>query len=621
MKHWVTQTFDNDEHRLVLFIDDLDRCLPEVALEVLEALKLYLNIPGLLFVAGLDDHVISQVIVGHYSKHSVDADKARHYLAKIFQVEYHMEPSDTKASGFLDKRISELNKLTDGIWNRSLPDEISTTDDALRSYRPAVEKALRDLGSSNPREFTRLLNSLLVRAVAAREMPVKTEGSTEELRFAQGAQIFLIERILIRHLDLGAARRNPLLNSSFCHWLEKLSATRRDHPGLENILATRLPGESVGKGMPTPPDKEPRYIPEFQEIEELAGRIPHAPEALRVLNQQAWDLLLIPFDPTIAAATATTQALPSLEKGQDPDSFEIIEADIRDQLGLPEGPISDEDLKKVTELHLTFSKVSDLTPLKSLTSLRELSLRGTQVSDLTALKSLTSLQVLDLDGTQVSDFTVLKRLTSLQVLYLGGTDIRDLTDLEGLSDIQKLDLGHTRVSDLSVLRHLGALRVLDVKETPVIDLEPLEHLYEMVRLDLRGCHAFDLSPLRELCSLERLDTRGNQIRSLQPLEKLTELHHLGLNDTTVSEIAPIQNLVNLKNLYLARTGVIDLKPLQGLTALGNLILDSTKVADLSPLYGLKDCLRTLSLKMTPASRDVAAIKELREALPHTQISI
>jgi len=43
-----------EDDRMVIFIDDLDRCLPEVALQVLEALKLYFNIDGVAFVLGID---------------------------------------------------------------------------------------------------------------------------------------------------------------------------------------------------------------------------------------------------------------------------------------------------------------------------------------------------------------------------------------------------------------------------------------------------------------------------------------------------------------------------------------------------------------------------------------
>ncbi|MCA9712937.1 MAG: hypothetical protein KDK70_44340, partial [Myxococcales bacterium] len=40
---------------LLFLVDDLDRCLPEKAVEVLEAIKLFLEVPGCAFVIGVDD--------------------------------------------------------------------------------------------------------------------------------------------------------------------------------------------------------------------------------------------------------------------------------------------------------------------------------------------------------------------------------------------------------------------------------------------------------------------------------------------------------------------------------------------------------------------------------------
>jgi predicted KAP-like P-loop ATPase len=48
--------------RLVVFIDDLDRCLPDKAVEVLEAIKLFLDTTGCVFVLGLDQSVITRGI-------------------------------------------------------------------------------------------------------------------------------------------------------------------------------------------------------------------------------------------------------------------------------------------------------------------------------------------------------------------------------------------------------------------------------------------------------------------------------------------------------------------------------------------------------------------------------
>jgi Cdc6-like AAA superfamily ATPase len=48
--------------RLIVFVDDLDRCLPEKALEVLEAIKLFLEVSGVIFILGMDQDVIRQGI-------------------------------------------------------------------------------------------------------------------------------------------------------------------------------------------------------------------------------------------------------------------------------------------------------------------------------------------------------------------------------------------------------------------------------------------------------------------------------------------------------------------------------------------------------------------------------
>ena len=47
------------KQRLVIFVDDLDRCMPEKAIEVLEAIKLFLDVEGCVFVLGIDQEVMN----------------------------------------------------------------------------------------------------------------------------------------------------------------------------------------------------------------------------------------------------------------------------------------------------------------------------------------------------------------------------------------------------------------------------------------------------------------------------------------------------------------------------------------------------------------------------------
>ena len=79
--------------RLVVFIDDLDRCLPDKAVEVLEAVKLFLDVPGFVFVLGVDRSVIEQGIRVRYRDYETELDGAR-YLEKIIQIPFKLPPID-----------------------------------------------------------------------------------------------------------------------------------------------------------------------------------------------------------------------------------------------------------------------------------------------------------------------------------------------------------------------------------------------------------------------------------------------------------------------------------------------------------------------------------------------
>src|SRR5215207_5703044 len=57
---------DNPNRRIVVFIDDLDRCLPEGALQVLESMKLFFDLEGFVFVVGLDQTVVEWLIDSRY---------------------------------------------------------------------------------------------------------------------------------------------------------------------------------------------------------------------------------------------------------------------------------------------------------------------------------------------------------------------------------------------------------------------------------------------------------------------------------------------------------------------------------------------------------------------------
>jgi hypothetical protein len=73
---------------LVIFIDDLDRCLPENAIMVLEALKLYLDSADCIFVIAAESSVIEEGIRQRY--HDNPRLSGKDYLEKIVQLPFIM---------------------------------------------------------------------------------------------------------------------------------------------------------------------------------------------------------------------------------------------------------------------------------------------------------------------------------------------------------------------------------------------------------------------------------------------------------------------------------------------------------------------------------------------------
>lgn len=74
--------------RVVVFVDDLDRCHPKAAFKLLEGLKIYFNLPNCVFVLGMNEDVLTEVIssevfagmtLGSGEKHL----RASHYFEKI----------------------------------------------------------------------------------------------------------------------------------------------------------------------------------------------------------------------------------------------------------------------------------------------------------------------------------------------------------------------------------------------------------------------------------------------------------------------------------------------------------------------------------------------------------
>ncbi len=501
LREWVKTSLADDE-RMVIFIDDLDRCLPEVVLEVLEALKLYLNIPQLIFVVGLDREVVEAVVKQHYKAHGLGEAKAERYLDKMFQVEVDIPPSQRQMGDFLTGQIQALDRAADGYWSKCLTEW-------EEGYRKIIEDRIAELAESNPREIKRLLNSTLVSGTAAGRHDA-IPGS-EEQRFTQGCQVYLIQRVLRKFVpDSAALLRDNKALAFFDRWSGFIQLHPGFRPGSDRESSEEIPADeqrASRKGPASPADDEATKA--FEELRAGLPRYTDTGEPYPLLDQpQLWDLLRIPFSADVAAAAtvasddddsqpadappapavqAEPPAAPTTREAAPPrpaappktslqDMPRSLRSAIARALDKPVEKLRSEDLPNVTELDLSNTELTDVSPLAGLTGLQTLWLHNTQVSDLSPLAGLSGLQTLYLGNTQVSDLSPLARLTGLQTLYLNYTQVSDVSPLAGLTGLQRLRLDFTPVSDVSPLAGLTGLRKLDLDNTQVLDVSPLAGL-------------------------------------------------------------------------------------------------------------------------------------------------
>jgi CheY-like chemotaxis protein len=141
LSDWVQADGKRDPDRaLVVFIDDLDRCPDEVVIKVCEAVKLYLDAPGLIFVIACDQSVLARS-VSAAARGGLGEGLA--YLEKIVQVSYRVPaPEET-----------QIKTLIRGYAEKSRTSEL---------IDETVTEILAQRTSRNPRRIKRIINSFVL---------------------------------------------------------------------------------------------------------------------------------------------------------------------------------------------------------------------------------------------------------------------------------------------------------------------------------------------------------------------------------------------------------------------------------------------------------------------------
>ncbi|MEV6644147.1 P-loop NTPase fold protein [Amycolatopsis sp. NPDC051371] len=140
-ENWLARSRPDETRLLAVFVDDLDRCSSAQIVEVCEAMKLYLDVPGVVFVLACDGAVVLRAVRDRPGGDREGGEIG--YLDKIIQINYRVAPPSERRA----------LRLIGGYAARSGTADLFDVD--MRSL-------LVEHTGGNPRAIKRLINSFVL---------------------------------------------------------------------------------------------------------------------------------------------------------------------------------------------------------------------------------------------------------------------------------------------------------------------------------------------------------------------------------------------------------------------------------------------------------------------------
>lgn len=188
-KEFATLLEESKISRLVVFIDELDRCRPDTILDTLEAIKLFLFEGKVAFVIGADERHISYAVKSKFKDiEGIQIDIGKEYLEKLIQypiriprlnadeVEIYISclllQSELKTEDFqkvltwiIDEKQKDFENFKMNFVSNLFKDDPSLQAEIVESISVANQLAfvLSNGLHGNPRQCKRFLNSMDMR--------------------------------------------------------------------------------------------------------------------------------------------------------------------------------------------------------------------------------------------------------------------------------------------------------------------------------------------------------------------------------------------------------------------------------------------------------------------------
>ncbi|PYE30649.1 putative KAP-like P-loop ATPase [Rhizobium sp. PP-WC-1G-195] len=277
--------------QLVVLIDDLDRCLPDTAIETLEAVRLFVFTSRTAFVVAADEAMIEYAVRKHFPDlpdTTGPQTYARNYLEKLIQVPFRIpalgdtetriyvtlllvgselgddDPAFNKLIGVARERLKRpwtSGALDSASVRTALGDKASRANNAL-ALSDQIGPILASGTKGNPRQIKRFLNTLVLRQRTA-----EARGFGDDVKLPVLAKLMLAERFIPRLFDQIAAAAAAASDGK-CADLASLEAAAKvkedDKPKAKGAKTTGKEAEGAKPALEVMKSTESALLGEWQ---------------------------------------------------------------------------------------------------------------------------------------------------------------------------------------------------------------------------------------------------------------------------------------------------------------------------------------------------------------------
>ena len=353
--------------KLVVIIDDLDRCLPEVAIDTLETIRLFMFMDETAFVIGADELMIRYAVKKHFPDVerepgvNIGSNFADKYLEKLIQIPFRIPALGSVESQLYIMLLMIGSKLpaesdayrkliSDALAKLSKPWDIEpysvekvkallgkeyeeVQDEVLIALQ--ISPILYDYSRGNPRVIKRFINMLLLRYAVADK-----RGYGKEIKLQILAKLMLAERSWSKLYENIARHLTGDGLSQELAALEKPSENDNSTIDLEWARAEEYKTWIESKPSLTGVDLRPYYTASKERIDYFGGYDPD--EALR-------EIISILMSDAFTLASHKDE-IKALTEENATKAFEIITGNISSS-DLSQEPVGFAGIKVLVELH------------------------------------------------------------------------------------------------------------------------------------------------------------------------------------------------------------------------------------------------------------------------------